>query len=715
MLPEPPRIRRVLARALAALAVGAVVVTLAPAASSSAAGGDRGRLYLITFRGPGTAGSESDPPALLQSLRMRVHQDQVLDALEAPEPVYRWTTALDGVAVRLTRDQAAEAATVPSVARVEPDQLRPLASIGAQAATAAARRLLGTQGRDRGGAGVVVGVVDTGIDPDNPVFAPGGRLGRASHHFDGRCVTGPGWPASACSGKVVGARWFADGFGADNLSSSAALSARDDDGHGTQVASIIAGNTGVPVRVGDTGIGTFSGEAPQARLAVYKACWSAPDPDGDGCSTADLVTAIDRATDDGVDVLNLSVGGPSEIDTVDLALLGAVEHGVSVVTAAGSAVSGHDAGTAHPSPWVTTVGATTGVRRTGTVALGRNGPRLTGASAAGEAVGPLRMVDAARARAASATRDDARLCLPGSLDAAAVRDRIVVCDRGDIGRVDKSATVAAADGAGMVLVNRGPRSLEADFQSVPTVNVSTHSGAVLRRWVRKHPGGLARIAPRPVTDPDARVTGWSATGDPEAAVLKPDLVADGDGLLAAEPAGAASRWGLVSGTSMAAARVAGAAARLRALPGWNAARVQSALTTSAVPVAGSGVLAQGAGRLGTEPSRPVLVITQGAAGYRRWLEGRSVTLNLPSVTLLPGGTTHRTVTNAGRAARVVSVTGSDFTRAGVSVSPSSAVIEPGRSVRFTISSPTGPGQDSGILTFTTGLGEQLRVPVLIGR
>ena len=74
------------------------------------------------------------------------------------------------------------------------------------------------------------------------------------------------------------------------------------------MASIAAGNAQVSVQVNDQRLGSYGGVAPQARVAAYKACWTAPDPADDGCSTADLVTAVDTAVRDRVDVLNLSVG-----------------------------------------------------------------------------------------------------------------------------------------------------------------------------------------------------------------------------------------------------------------------------------------------------------------------------------------------------------------------------------------------------------------------
>ena len=46
-------------------------------------------------------------------------QDALLSSVDAPAPVYRWTSALNGVAVRLTDDQAEALAADPAVARVE--------------------------------------------------------------------------------------------------------------------------------------------------------------------------------------------------------------------------------------------------------------------------------------------------------------------------------------------------------------------------------------------------------------------------------------------------------------------------------------------------------------------------------------------------------------------------------------------------------------------
>ena len=114
-----------------------------------------------------------------------------------------------------------------------------------------------------GGAGVVVGLVDSGLWPDSPLFADVRGLGRSARDFRGSCATGPGWGAEVCDRKIVGAHWFVDGFGADRVRSRASLSPLDDDGHGTLMASVAAGNAGVTVKVPGQRAGLYAGAAPR--------------------------------------------------------------------------------------------------------------------------------------------------------------------------------------------------------------------------------------------------------------------------------------------------------------------------------------------------------------------------------------------------------------------------------------------------------------------
>ena len=672
----------------------------------STAPADPSALTLVTLQGPGTSAGTREAADLL------ARQDAVLTAIGAGEPVYRWTTALNGFAAHLTEAQVAVLDDQPGIAAIETDEVRPLAGRTSMAAVRGAA----TSPRLRGGAGVVIGVVDSGIAPDSPAFAEVPGLGRDPEDFAGACAEGEGWTVEDCTRKVVGARWFVDGFGPDRVRSSESMSALDVLGHGTQVASVAAGNAGVSVRVDDRDAGHFGGIAPQARIAAYKACWGAPDPSGDGCSTADVVSAVDAAVADRVDVLNLALAGGEGIDTLQRALLGAAEADIVVVGAAGN--SGASAYAAHASPWVTTVGSAVGRMSRGRITVA-GGPSWTGGGRPVDVRG--RAVLAQAAPAPGASRRAASQCRHGSLDSRLVARRIVVCRRGGIGRIDKSESVAQAGGRAMVLVNRRPGSVSADFHSVPTVHLSAAAGRELGRWVARHPAARLRMS-RVTGDPGTRRTAtWSAPGDPRGATVKPDAVADGDAVLGALPGATGRSWGVFSGSSAATAHASGIAALILGQhPDWSASVVRSQLVTSARPIRGSSVLVQGAGALPNRASTAHLALDVPTSAWRRAL--RSLTLaDLNSSSLLLSArqtSAVRRVTNVGSRAEYFSVTARGFTSHRVTVQPLAVRLAPGQSATFTVTvaGPTTPSRlDDGELVWLGALGGVTRVPVALTR
>jgi hypothetical protein len=322
-----------------------------------------------------------------------------------------------------------------------------------------------------------------------------------------------------------------------------------------------------------------------------------------------------------------------------------------------------------------------------------------------------RLVVGAHAAAADATRRAARVCTPGSLDAAQVAGHIVLCERGVIGRVDKSAAVAQADGVGMVLANRGPGSEVADFHSVPTVHVDAAAGRALHRYdgrVRLVPLGAARTTPR--------VAHWSSPGDPTGPVLKPDVVATGSGVLGALPG--ESSWDLAAGTSVAAAVTSGAAALLVARhPDWSAAAVRSALVTTARTVPGAGPLRAGAGRVVADPAlRPGLVYDVAPDAYRAFLEGDRADLNTPSVVVRGAGTVERTITNVTARRLYFSSTATGFAHHRVRVTPAAVRLGPGETATFRVTvSPGSRAPDDGWVTWRGATGTVTRIPVLVPR
>ena len=455
--------RAALAVALAGGLVAGVLTSapLVPAAAISSAG--RPALYLVTLDGPGTAGSPAALPAPVADQRLHHQQDLALAAVGAPAPVYRWTTALNGFAVRLSRAQAAALAAEDGVAlgrarRGAPPRREPRARPGPDRAPA-----------HRAAAPARSSASST------PASGPRARCSPTSRGSAARRSASAGPASAARTGRrrqlqrQAGRRALVR----RRLRRRPAPQPRPRSPPATTTATAPRWPRSPPATPGSR-VQVHGAAARQLRRRR---------PAGAGRGLQGLLDRArprrrrlldrrprsprsTRAVRDRVDVLNLSVGGPDSFDTVERALLGAAEADVVVVAAAGN--DGRRAFAAHPGPWVTTVGGTTGdVPPRARVAAGRRSDRSTGAMASTRGTGPARVVLGADVAAPGASRAAARVCRPGSLDAARVAGAIVLCERGGIGRVDKSAAVARGrrgrDGAGQ----HRPGPVDADFHSVP--------------------------------------------------------------------------------------------------------------------------------------------------------------------------------------------------------------------------------------------------------
>lgn len=113
-------------------------------------------------------------------------------------------------------------------------------------------------------------------------------------------------------------------------------------------------------------MGSASGGAPLARLAIYKACWSTPNHekvDVNSCLEEDMLAAIDDAIADGVHVISISIGvtdplKPFSKDGIAIGALHAIRRNIVVAASAGN--SGPKPGTlSNTAPWIITVGAST--------------------------------------------------------------------------------------------------------------------------------------------------------------------------------------------------------------------------------------------------------------------------------------------------------------------------------------------------------------------
>ncbi|MGI8435273.1 MAG: S8 family serine peptidase [Nocardioidaceae bacterium] len=697
----------------------------------------------------GSASAQSYRALLLQRQQELLADLGAADGGEA-DLLYSYTTALDGFAARLTASQVKELRSSPEVLAVQADS-----RVHAQGFPPSRGRSLPATGENNRvvaveqGRGMVIGVVDSGIWPENPSFAgvpvDRSQVRRDYHGFSGECQVAEHWSPTSCTTKIVSARYFVRGFGRQHIASGEYLSPRDPSGHGSSVASVAAGNDGVVATIDDQHFGRISGAAPDAALAVYKACWTAPDPADDGCSIADTVKAVDQAVADGVDVLDYSLGSAttSPTDVVELAFLNAAEAGVFVAAAAGD--GGPAAGSvAHGSPWVTTVAASTSSPYRGGVRLG-SGRTLVGSMVSNQFVSRAPLLYAGDAGAPGAARARAARCYPGTLDAATVRGSIVLCDRGDIARVTKSATVSQAGGVAMILANRSADDEPVDVHMVPTVHLDVAEGDAVRRYIESAVNPAARLDPSIDSPHRTRPAGFTARG-PSAVgdgdLLKPDLSAPGVGIIGATapPADFSRLWDLSTGTSSSAPQVAGLAADLMAVhPDWSPAAVKSAMMTTSSPLPGrAAALAGGSGEVvARDVFDPGLVYDAGRADWLQFLEGSGATygdaspvamraldahdLNVASIAigrLVADQQVERTVTNVSDRAETYVAQVSGLHGIGVAVTPSTMTLEPGESRRFTVAftlrrSAHYDQVSSGELSWHGSLGHRVTSPIVI--
>lgn len=711
---------------------------------------------------PRTAENRPDlASAAAAAYAARLHglQDAALAAIGGPAPLHRYDTTFNGFAVALTPAEVRALRAEPGVVSVTPDRMAHVDTIstghflgldlpgGAWNQTVGNARLRGEN--------VFIGVIDTGVQPEDPSFldrvnakdvpvSSGGTLayGPPPARWKGVCQAGEGFTAATCNNKLVGARYFDAGFLAANLTrwSMEYVSPRDSDGHGSHTSSTAGGNANAPAVFQGTKLGAMTGMAPRARLAAYKVCWSyldstEPTGVGNGCYDSDSVAAIEQAVKDGVDVLNFSISGSQNSfrDPVEEAFRGAEAAGVFVATSAGN--SGPGQAVAHPSPWLTTVAATTHDRTfTATLTLG-DGQTFTGASHA-KAVTSHPLVLAEAIPAAGRSTGDARYCLTGALDPAGAAGKVVVCDRGVSARLDKGKEVKRAGGTAMVLVNvpGGATGVTEDLHVLPAVHLESTA------WSALHAYGSGGGQPTAALGAAVRTDGVTApvmasfsSRGPSFATpfgLKPDIAAPGVAVIAGyafEPqtqarhdaiaAGtqkAPAVVGSLDGTSMASPHVAGIAALvMQAHRAWTPAQVQSALITSARPVklatgaADRDRFGYGAGNVNPNGAvDPGLVYPVSIAQYARYACGLQPVAGCDAVgTLAPTALNtasfsapvagkvvfERSVTNMSGAQRTFKGAGS-MAGYAVSVKPASLTLGPGKTGKFklTLTRTTAP-------------------------
>ncbi|KAH7356421.1 PA domain-containing protein [Rhexocercosporidium sp. MPI-PUGE-AT-0058] len=534
--------------------------------------------------------------------------------------LYNYANALEGFAATLTDDEVNRLNAQPQVVSVREERVfktqttRTPQFLG----LVGSNELLGTgveysgisygeREVDAAEANIIIGVLDTGVWPENPSYNDAGMPDIPSH-WKGSCEVGEQWTKANCNKKLIGAAFFYQGFAAVyenntglpfNFTAAGQIgSARDSEGHGTHTSTTAAGSLSANVSIFGQASGTARGMAKDARLAMYKVCW-------DFCYESDVMAGIDRAIADGVNVISGSLGGDPNFfgDAITTGSFVAMEKGIFTSFSGGN--SGPDQSTiSNNAPWMLTVAASTLDRDfPATVVLG-NGRNLTGVSlysnGAVPDVKPLSshtVLPLILSSNAGSNVTAAKICLEGSLDPKLVAGKIVVCIRGVNARTEKGAVVKAAGGRGMVLVN-DPASGEgivSDSHVLPAIHIGVKAGALVVEYAKSgHATASLDFEGTRVGIPAPVMAAFSSRGPngPIPQIMKPDITGPGMDIIAGwtrfqGPSGATNDtrvvdYNIISGTSMSCPHLAGIAAYIMARrPGWSIAAIRSAMMTTA--------------------------------------------------------------------------------------------------------------------------------------
>lgn len=422
------------------------------------------------------------------------------------------------------------------------------------------------------GRDIKVAVIDSGIDPDHPMFQDNGHAPVTRPTNPDYCSTEP----TFCNDKLIVARWY-EPFG--DVSEQEVRTPQDVDGHGTHVAGTAVGN---PVSTTFNGVAiNMSGVAPGAHLMVYKALFNDTEGNGTGSSVS-LTQALEDAVADGADIINNSWGGsagdPPQDSPYVAAFAAARSAGVLTVTAAGNDGPGDRT---IGCPGCIEDGLTIASSQTGAYFMSRvTAANLTTDSTPGS--GDFSIASDITARLDLSANFDTNTLACSSFPNGVFAGEIVLVPRGTCTFVEKANNVQAAGAVGMIVYtdDRVVTTMAMDGATLPSVMISQSAGQQIEsRWTSISNATI--FAPSVARDPvqEDSMSEFSSRGpNGDSSFLKPDLTAPGSSILSAVPG---SAYGQLSGTSMASPHVAGAAALLLdKRDDWAATELKSLLMTS---------------------------------------------------------------------------------------------------------------------------------------
>lgn len=386
------------------------------------------------------------------------------------------------------------------------------------------------------GTGIKIAVIDTGVDFNHPDLF--------------------GWGPD---GKVIGGYNFIQ-------EDQPPL---DTNGHGTQVAGVIAAD------------GQAVGIAPKAKILAYKVS-----EDGEGVSSELITRAIEKAIEDDADIINISLGVNKTNTKIERAVNNALEKGIFVVTAAGN-----------DGPGFKTIGSPG--RNFGSVTVGATYNNLTSSLVATLEVDDkpytvIPMVGSSKLEEPII----GKIIFGGygkieNLRKIDVKDAILIVERGsdvegellyfsikenNAANAGAKALIVYNNKAGIFLGELIHEFMELGYKpQIPVVSIDREEGLEIIESIKN--GNEANM--HLFYNPDF-VAHFSSRGPVSPFYIKPDMVAPGAYINSTQNNGG---YNFTSGTSYAAPHVSGAAALLlQKNPELHHHEIKSLLLTTVEPV-----------------------------------------------------------------------------------------------------------------------------------
>lgn len=488
------------------------------------------------------------------------------------------TTLWNGLTVRTDADQAAALRSLPSVTNVypvgivaapEPEEVSPdLVTALAMTGADVVQSELGFTG-----AGLSVGVLDTGIDYNHPDL---GGDGDQSRRLEADPVT------RELDHPRVTHGWDYVGEEFDSSDPSSPPPAPDPDpfdlrGHGTHVSGIVGANA--------QSEGGATGVAPGVTLGMYKVF-------GPGSTTADvIIDALEDAYTDGMDIVNMSLGasfawGDYPTSQASNAL---VAQGVTVVASAGNSGGAGAYSLGAPGNASDAIGVAS-ADNTFVNALVFEVAQLADPLPYNELAGAeLPPTDALTDEVAWVGRACVDSLGDELLDDPAGKTALVV--RGDCTFAEKYLAAADAGATGVLIFNNiaglfAGTIVDAGIPGVWGAGTDNASGTALVDLIT---GGETveiqfteetKLVPNPT---GGLASSFTSYGQDPTLNFKPSIMAPG-GLIRSTWPLAAGGYAVISGTSMSSPHVAGAVALLlEAEPGLDPFQVRDRLQNTAEP------------------------------------------------------------------------------------------------------------------------------------